>query len=99
MAGPPLQKRLADVVDLLGLGIGGSSVLGANVGGEIFVTLGLVLLLHFLQGFGNNRTGRLKHPFTLGAAVALKVLALDPYQLAGHGPEYTPVPCPKQNTL
>ena len=44
-----IPKRLAHVVDLLSLGIGGSSVLGANVGSKIFVTLGLVLLLHFIQ--------------------------------------------------
>jgi hypothetical protein len=34
---------------LLGLGIGGPSVLGANVGSKLFVTLGLVLTLHFIQ--------------------------------------------------
>ena len=44
-----IPKRLAHVVDLLSLGIGGSSVLGANVGSKIFFTLGLVLLLHFIQ--------------------------------------------------
>jgi hypothetical protein len=34
---------------LLSLGIGGPSVLGANVGSKLFVTLGRVLLLHFIQ--------------------------------------------------
>jgi len=34
---------------LLILGIGGPSVLGANVGTKLFVTLGLVLLLHLDQ--------------------------------------------------
>jgi len=44
-----IPKRLAAVVDLLSLGIGGPSVLGANVGSKLFVTLGLVLLLHFIE--------------------------------------------------
>jgi hypothetical protein len=34
---------------LLSLGIGGPSVLGASVGSKLFVTLGRVLLFHFIQ--------------------------------------------------
>jgi hypothetical protein len=44
-----IPKSLAAVVDLLSLWIGGSSVLGANVGSKLFVTLVPVLLLHFVQ--------------------------------------------------
>jgi hypothetical protein len=59
-------------------------VLGANVGSKLFVTLGFVLPLHFMQRFANERTRRIKHPVTLGASEALKVLVLNPYKLAWH---------------
>ena len=91
MVSAPFQKRLAAVVDLLSLGIDGLSVLGAKVGSKLFVTLGFVLLLHFNQRFRNNRTRRLKHPITLGATKALKVLALHPYALTWHGHSIGPI--------
>jgi hypothetical protein len=55
------------------------------VSSKLFVALGFVLLLHSIQGFVKERTRRLKHPVALGATEALKVLFLNPYQLAGHG--------------
>jgi hypothetical protein len=78
MVSAAIPKRLAAMVDLLSLGIGGPSVLGANVGSKLFVTLGFVLPLHFIQWFRNNRTSRLKHPVALGATETLKLLVLDP---------------------
>ena len=38
-----------DRCDLFSLWTGGSWVLGTNVGNKLFVTLSLVLLLHFIQ--------------------------------------------------
>jgi hypothetical protein len=60
-------------------------VLDANVGGKLFVPLGFVLLLHFFQVFADERTRRLKHPVTLGAAESLEGMALDPHSMARHG--------------
>ena len=61
-------------------------MLDTNVGSKLFVALAFILLLHFIQRFEGERTRRLKHPVTLGATEALKVLFLNPYQLAWHGP-------------
>jgi hypothetical protein len=54
-------------------------VLGTNVGSKLFVTLGLVLLLHFIQRFANHWTRRIKKPVTLGATETLTVPVLNPY--------------------
>jgi len=40
---------LNDGCDLLGFGLMGLRVLGTNVGRKLFVTLGFVVLLHFIQ--------------------------------------------------
>jgi hypothetical protein len=42
------------------------------------------MLLHFIEGSTSERAGRLKLPVTLGAAEALKILALNPIQTAWH---------------
>jgi len=55
------------------------------VGSKLFVTLGLVLLLHFIQRFANDRTRRIKQPVTLGATKTLTVLVLNPSQPTPHG--------------
>jgi len=54
------------------------------MGSKLLVTLGFVLLLHFIQRFEDERTRRLKHPVTLGATEALKVLLINPHQRAWH---------------
>jgi hypothetical protein len=59
-------------------------VLDTSVGSKLFVALGFVLPLHFIQRFAHERTRRIKHPVTLGASEALKVLVLNPYELAWH---------------
>jgi hypothetical protein len=55
------------------------------VASKLFIALGFVLLLHFTECFANERTRRLKHPVILAATEALKVLVLNPYQLAWRG--------------
>jgi hypothetical protein len=70
--------------ELFSLWTRGRWVLGTNVGSKLFVTVGLVVPLHFIQRSANDRTRGLKHPFALGATKALRVLALNPYQLAWH---------------
>jgi hypothetical protein len=60
-------------------------MLGTNVGGKLFVTLGLVLPLHFIQRFADDGIQRTKHPVTLGATETLKGQVLNPNQLALHG--------------
>src|ERR1700674_1461992 len=75
---------LNDRCDLCSLWPRGSWVLGTKMGSKLLVTLGLVPLLHFLQRFANERTGRIKHPVTLGATEALKVLVFNPNQLPRH---------------
>jgi hypothetical protein len=56
----------------------GHFVLCAKVGSEFFITLGFAISLHFIDRFANDRTGRVKHPGTLRATVALKILVLNP---------------------
>ncbi len=79
------RKLLNDRCGLFRLWPRGSRALDTNVSSKFFVALGFVLLLHSIQGFVKERTGRLKHPVALGATEALKVLFLIPYQLAWHG--------------
>jgi hypothetical protein len=76
---------LNDRCDLFRLWAHGSWVLDTNVGSNLFVALAFILLLHFIRWFLKERTGGLKPPVTLGATEALKLLALNPYQLAWHG--------------
>jgi hypothetical protein len=57
-------------------------VLGTNVGSKLFVTLSFVLPLHFIERFANDRNRRIEHPVALRATEALKVLFLNPYELA-----------------
>jgi hypothetical protein len=73
-------------------------VLGTNVGSKLFVTLGFVLPLHFIQRLASKRTRRIKHPVTLGATEALKLLVLNPYQLA-HGRIISPTMCKSEQCL
>lgn len=64
---------------------------GANVGSKLCVTPDLVLPLHFGdRSAANAPPRRLKYPITVGAAKALKVLALNPYELALHWWQYKP---------
>src|SRR6266852_6377963 len=67
-----------------------SWVLDTNVGGKLFVALGFVLLLHFIQGFVKGRARGLEQPVALGATEALKVLFLNPHQHAWHGGSIRP---------
>jgi hypothetical protein len=60
-------------------------VFGTDVGGKLFVTLGLVVPLHFIQRFADDRVQRTKCPVTLGATETLEGLVLNPNQLAPHG--------------
>ena len=76
---------LNDQCDLFSLWVRGSWVLSTNVGGKLFVTLGLVLLLHFIQRLADDRTRRMKQPITLGATETLEGAVLNPNQLARHG--------------
>jgi hypothetical protein len=94
---------LKDHCNLFRLWARGSWVLDANVGGKLIVTPGLVLLLHLIERSVDERISRLKHPATLGAAEALKVILLDPYQLARHGRSicltvYKTEQCPEAGT-
>jgi hypothetical protein len=59
-------------------------VLGASVGSKLYITQGFVLPLHFIQRFATELVRRPIDPVTLGATKALKVLGLNPYQLAWH---------------
>src|SRR6266849_6754955 len=90
---------LDDHCDLFSLWPRSSWVLGTTVGGKLFVALVFVLLLHFIQRFVKGRTRGLKHPAALGATEALKVLALNPHQLAWYGRSIRPYPCVKQNSV
>jgi hypothetical protein len=57
-------------------------VFGTNVGSKFLVTPGFVPLPHFIKRIAMERTGRVKHPVTFGAAETQKILALNPYQFA-----------------
>jgi hypothetical protein len=46
----------------------------------------------------NERTGGLKGPVALGASEALKILLLNPNQLAWHGRSIS-LPCAKKNSV
>jgi len=48
------------------------------VGSKLFVTLGFVFLLHFIKRKTSEPANRQELPVTLGAAEALKILALHP---------------------
>jgi hypothetical protein len=93
-----VDRTLMTHCDLFCLWARGSWVLGTNVGGKLFVTLGLVLPLHFIQRFADDRIQRTKHPVTLGAAETLKVPVLNPNQLAPHGHIISQT-CVKQNNM
>ena len=58
--------------------------LGTGVSCELFVALGFVRLLHLVKWFADERTNRIEHPLTLRASEALKILALNPDQVARH---------------
>jgi hypothetical protein len=87
-----------DSCDLFSLWPRGSWVLDTNVGSKLLVSLGFVLLLHFLQRFEDDRTRGLKHPVALGATEALEVLLINPHQLAWHGRSIR-LRCVKQNNI
>lgn len=70
--------------DLFSLWVSRSCVLCADVGSELFIALGFVRFLHFIERSTNERTGRLEQPLTLRAAEALKILVFNPDQLACH---------------
>lgn len=57
---------------------------GTGVGGELFVALGFVSLLHLVKRCADERIGRMEYPLTLGASEARKVRALNPVQTARH---------------
>jgi hypothetical protein len=61
------------------------SVIGANMGFKVFVTLQLEVAHHFIERLAFRRTGRFEPPSTIGATKAPKTLQLNPYQLPAHG--------------
>ncbi|HXE36330.1 MAG TPA: hypothetical protein VN087_20620 [Verrucomicrobiae bacterium] len=61
---------------------------------KFLISLRYVIALHFIQRSANEWTGVAKHPYALGAAVAVELLALDPYELARH---YCPSPYADKN--
>jgi hypothetical protein len=76
--------------DLFRLWTPRSWVLDTNVGSKFFLTLGFILLFHFIKRITSERTSRLKLPVTFGATEALKLMLLNPYQLARHGRSIRP---------
>jgi hypothetical protein len=76
-----------------------SRMFGTKVGGKLFVALGLVLLLQFIERLADERTGSAKHPRTPGATEPLKVRILDPDQLARHGQSISPMVCKIEQCL
>src|SRR5882762_1667866 len=88
-----------DTCGLFSLWPHGSWALDTNVDSKLFVTLGCELLLHSIQGFVKERTGRLKHPVALGPTETLKARFLDPYQLAWHGWSIGPPLCKREKYL
>lgn len=57
---------------------------GTGVGGELFVALGFVSLLHLVKRRADEGTSRMEYPLTLGASEPHKVRALNPDQTARH---------------
>jgi hypothetical protein len=51
---------------------------------KLFVALGFVIPFHFIKRIADERPKRLELPVALGATEALKILALNPFQLALH---------------
>jgi hypothetical protein len=54
------------------------------VGSELPVTLDFEFSFHFVERITSERTRGTKLPSTLGAAEALEILALNPFQTARH---------------
>jgi hypothetical protein len=61
-------------------------VIGANMGGKLFVALQLEVLHHFIERFTRGRSRRLKPPGAFRASKTVKAPFFDPYKLAGHPP-------------
>src|SRR5271168_2598854 len=65
-----------------------SGVIGASMQCELSVALQLKVLHHFIEGFANGSTRRLKDPCAFGTPKAPKTLSVNPYQLPIHGPPF-----------
>ena len=63
----------------------GSSVLAANMGGELVVALRLKVLDHFTKRFASGRIRRVEHPSAFGATPTIKGAFFDPIELAARG--------------
>jgi hypothetical protein len=61
------------------------SVIGANMGFELFVAVQLEVAHHFIERFACRSAGGFEPPSTFGATKTLKMLQLNPYQLPAHG--------------
>jgi hypothetical protein len=70
------------LLDLLSLWFVYSWKLHADARSELFIAFRFIGFLHFIKRSANERTGRLEHPLTVRAAEALKILVLNPDQLA-----------------
>jgi len=60
----------------------GPGVLGANMGGKLFVALRLEVPRQFIKGFASESIRRGEHPNAFGAAPTMKTAFVDPYELA-----------------
>ena len=59
-------------------------MLRTNVGSKGFVTLSLVVPLHFIEWIANNCARRLEPPVARRATESLKFLLIKPHQTARH---------------
>jgi hypothetical protein len=55
---------------------------GANMSRKIFITLLLVVPLHFVERITGGCSRRLEHPRAFGATPAQETLSFNPYQFA-----------------
>lgn len=60
-------------------------VIGANMGGKLFVALRLEVAHHFVEGAAGRRSGSFEPPATFGTTKTPKTLLLNPHQLPPHG--------------
>jgi hypothetical protein len=63
-----------------------SRVIGANMGGKLFVALQLEVSHHFIERFTRGRGRRIKPPGAIRASKTAKTVFFDPYKLAWHLP-------------
>jgi len=53
---------------------------------KIFIASPLEVHFHFIERFASGESHRTEHPCAFGASPARKMLFIDPYQFAAHGP-------------